>query len=113
MEKTAYEMPIVDWSSDVCSSDLGFLVRSFRREQRFCSGFGGTWKAAENLIQGTSGNETDRSRTGANRSGIRGNRRTKKRPRPKGDRSRPCSLRSQACLILHRRRPDEIGRAHV
>src|SRR3546814_4621965 len=28
-QKTAYEMCISDWSSDVCSSDLGFLVRPF------------------------------------------------------------------------------------
>src|SRR3546814_4674518 len=25
-QKTAYEMRISDWSSDVCSSDLGYLV---------------------------------------------------------------------------------------
>src|SRR3546814_2766823 len=29
-QKTAYEMRISDWSSDVCSSDLGFLC-AFRR----------------------------------------------------------------------------------
>src|SRR3546814_14232926 len=27
-QKTAYEMRISDWSSDVCSSDLGLAVRS-------------------------------------------------------------------------------------
>src|SRR3546814_7060229 len=27
-QKTAYEMRISDWSSDVCSSDLGMLTRS-------------------------------------------------------------------------------------
>src|SRR3546814_5473476 len=26
-QKTAYEMRISDWSSDVCSSDLGYAVR--------------------------------------------------------------------------------------
>src|SRR3546814_8028709 len=31
-QKTAYEMRISDWSSDVCSSDLGL--------KRFCSGQG-------------------------------------------------------------------------
>src|SRR3546814_9649828 len=30
-QKTAYEMRISDWSSDVCSSDLTCLVRSHRR----------------------------------------------------------------------------------
>src|SRR3546814_3095978 len=29
-QKTAYEMRISDWSSDVCSSDLGLLVRRHR-----------------------------------------------------------------------------------
>src|SRR3546814_8460508 len=28
-QKTAYEMRISDWSSDVCSSDLGFEVAAF------------------------------------------------------------------------------------
>ena len=28
-QKTAYEMYICDWSSDVCSSDLGKLVSVF------------------------------------------------------------------------------------
>src|SRR3546814_8051317 len=32
-QKTAYEMRISDWSSDVCSSDL----RSKRRSARFCT----------------------------------------------------------------------------
>src|SRR3546814_3930493 len=31
-QKTAYEMRISDWSSDVCSSDLQKLSRSLRRE---------------------------------------------------------------------------------
>src|SRR3546814_10731551 len=29
-QKTAYEMRISDWSSDVCSSDLAAVVNSFR-----------------------------------------------------------------------------------
>src|SRR3546814_2638951 len=29
-QKTAYEMRISDWSSDVCSSDLGFVERIIR-----------------------------------------------------------------------------------
>src|SRR3546814_6418673 len=37
-QKTAYEMRISDWSSDVCSSDLRHAVRSrhrtFRRDRR-------------------------------------------------------------------------------
>src|SRR3546814_17890559 len=28
MQKTAYELRISDWSSDVCSSDLGFLEQA-------------------------------------------------------------------------------------
>src|SRR3546814_3627387 len=34
-QKTAYEMRISDWSSDVCSSDLRFLADPGLREQRF------------------------------------------------------------------------------
>src|SRR3546814_1733306 len=34
-QKTAYEMRISDWSSDVCSSDLGFLVID---DQHGCTG---------------------------------------------------------------------------
>src|SRR3546814_6860627 len=32
-QKTAYEMRISDWSSDVCSSDLGFGPGAKHREQ--------------------------------------------------------------------------------
>src|SRR3546814_3635463 len=34
-QKTAYEMRISDWSSDVCSSDLIDVARAYRRGQ-FC-----------------------------------------------------------------------------
>src|SRR3546814_4473668 len=37
-QKTAYEMRISDWSSDVCSSDLGRGGRHPRRRSRFCVG---------------------------------------------------------------------------
>src|SRR3546814_4317744 len=33
-QKTAYEMRISDWSSDVCSSDLGELLPGFVRARR-------------------------------------------------------------------------------
>src|SRR3546814_10539930 len=33
-QKTAYEMRISDWSSDVCSSDLTYAVGNFRLQQR-------------------------------------------------------------------------------
>src|SRR3546814_10362364 len=33
-QKTAYEMRISDWSSDVCSSDLGVLIVVDRERQR-------------------------------------------------------------------------------
>src|SRR3546814_4838267 len=37
-QKTAYEMRISDWSSDVCSSDLPGLAAEFKRQQatRLC-----------------------------------------------------------------------------
>src|SRR3546814_20074656 len=34
-QKTAYEMRISDWSSDVCSSDLDRLARRFQRRRPF------------------------------------------------------------------------------
>src|SRR3546814_7025901 len=41
-QKTAYEMRISDWSSDVCSSDLRpcacLCQRRERRQQRLCAG---------------------------------------------------------------------------
>src|SRR3546814_11830797 len=40
MQKTAYEMRISDWSSDVCSSDLFQFVAEFRRRQEFGVGLG-------------------------------------------------------------------------
>src|SRR3546814_5295151 len=33
-QKTAYEMRISDWSSDVCSSDLDALARHYARHSR-------------------------------------------------------------------------------
>src|SRR3546814_2443921 len=33
-QKTAYEMRISDWSSDVCSSDLGVMRRAAARPQK-------------------------------------------------------------------------------
>src|SRR3546814_3092677 len=35
-QKTAYEMRISDWSSDVCSSDLGLLQADHGRQSRLC-----------------------------------------------------------------------------
>src|SRR3546814_8180524 len=40
-QKTAYEMRISDWSSDVCSSDLGSLRRHTDGLPRACGGDGG------------------------------------------------------------------------
>src|SRR3546814_3657472 len=37
-QKTAYEMRISDWSSDVCSSDLLEHVRKYRREACYHAG---------------------------------------------------------------------------
>src|SRR3546814_2765283 len=37
-QKTAYEMRISDWSSDVCSSDLGDAERGLRRGRRLHGG---------------------------------------------------------------------------
>src|SRR3546814_14211604 len=42
MQKTAYEMRISDWSSDVCSSDLRSAAGTLQRvERRLLAAFGG------------------------------------------------------------------------
>src|SRR3546814_7981186 len=35
--KTAYDMRISDWSSDVCSSDLRIVGRLYRASERLCN----------------------------------------------------------------------------
>src|SRR3546814_2847254 len=65
MQKTAYEVRISDWSSDVCSSDLrgivtwsplggGMLTGKYRKgEKGRAEGFGGNVFQAENSAQRT------------------------------------------------------------
>src|SRR3546814_4028467 len=91
-QKTAYEMRISDWSSDVCSSDLAVMRRFFPRETprpaRYCSSCA---KEAE-----TSGFSSARSiRTGHIDGAGRGTIRAR------------TMVPSQALLS------GEIGRAHV
>src|SRR3546814_9690394 len=38
-QKTAYEMRISDWSSDVCSSDLDLITDDFLNEERFAMAY--------------------------------------------------------------------------
>src|SRR3546814_2633300 len=45
-QKTAYEMRISDWSSDVCSSDLVDASRYAARPRQRCRGRGRTGRAA-------------------------------------------------------------------
>src|SRR3546814_11309886 len=47
-QKTAYEMRISDWSSDVCSSDLGFL--KIIRQDRWVAVAGTNWWAANKAL---------------------------------------------------------------
>src|SRR3546814_8895228 len=47
-QKTAYEMRISDWSSDVCSSDLGRYGSASSLQEisdRACTGAGNGWNA--------------------------------------------------------------------
>src|SRR3546814_3181846 len=44
-QKTAYEMRISDWSSDVCSSDLVLQYRALGRSRRYTIGLHGVWTA--------------------------------------------------------------------
>src|SRR3546814_5466214 len=48
-QKTAYEMRISDWSSDVCSSDLPSLATAQEtpRAPRWCSGLGRPSRGAD------------------------------------------------------------------
>src|SRR3546814_4867897 len=62
-QKTAYEMRISDWSSDVCSSDLisPNLVRAVlaSEDTRFCEHSGFDWKAMRMaLAQNLEGGQT-------------------------------------------------------
>src|SRR3546814_2215365 len=51
-QKTAYEMPISDWSSDVCSSDLGIAtVNASGDVQEFSKGDG--YLASSSGVAGT------------------------------------------------------------
>src|SRR3546814_1407766 len=45
-QKTAYEMRISDWSSDVCSSDLGAAAKAIAPEGEGASMIGGLMNAA-------------------------------------------------------------------
>src|SRR3546814_8449596 len=46
-QKTAYEMRISDWSSDVCSSDLG----QRKGTEHFAFGFGGILASGEQPVE--------------------------------------------------------------
>src|SRR3546814_3109649 len=48
-QKTAYEMRISDWSSDVCSSDLAIAVGDSARDKRFDKGAIGGRRLVEAL----------------------------------------------------------------
>src|SRR3546814_8357652 len=49
-QKTAYEMRISDWSSDVCSSDLPHLCRYMKNMCRWPGGTSGHWDVAHWVI---------------------------------------------------------------
>src|SRR3546814_5726866 len=53
-QKTAYEMRISDWSSDVCSSDLSFVRDLFRKNGFRRDGVGGSDQARiiSRILQG-------------------------------------------------------------
>src|SRR3546814_10676563 len=87
-QKTAYEMRISDWSSDVCSSDLGRGSRpgcaSARRRHRSSAGWRRPPAAA---LSRRAGRGRPRARRGsASRRLCRGNGRDKDRPVPSGGR---------------------------
>src|SRR3546814_19498403 len=61
-QKTAYEMRISDWSSDVCSSDLGLEIVEGRRcghfESALTSFEAGRKRMRTRLLQSSPSNET-------------------------------------------------------
>src|SRR3546814_10087567 len=77
-QKTAYELRISDWSSDVCSSDLAGHQRDRRPVDRAFVG-GGAGAAGVRNPKRTGGNA--RHHRGGGRNG-RGRRRGRLRPRP-------------------------------
>src|SRR3546814_4253415 len=44
-QKTAYEMRISDWSSDVCSSDLAYARSKDSRVRQVSASLAGSWQA--------------------------------------------------------------------
>src|SRR3546814_7375100 len=61
-QKTAYEMRISDWSSDVCSSDLNAhaeVLRTFDPQDRMSVQDEVAYGAAANAGHGSEKNETD------------------------------------------------------
>src|SRR3546814_19943256 len=65
-QKTAYEMRISDWSSDVCSSDLTVVVA-----QRVRSGFGDLHRQDRSLLRSPAGQRTANAGTRIGRASCR------------------------------------------
>src|SRR3546814_4620640 len=57
-QKTAYEMRISDWSSDVCSSDVGDDRRAIALAARAAEG-NGEWAAMANWVAGLAAFRSD------------------------------------------------------
>src|SRR3546814_3462554 len=94
-QKTAYEMRISDWSSDVCSSDLGGGGGGSRNG-------GETDRTSENRFEHWTNPSTMPPKRAADRSSF-------------GDarhRPRTCAA-SFVVMRVHPRPPGKIGRAHV
>src|SRR3546814_7923631 len=91
-QKTAYEMRISDWSSDVCSSDLPQLQQSVRRLSRSrAAAFRGaarTLYPARPRRQGAETIAADMGRVGAAPAGRRTPRISERRDRLRGARQR-------------------------
>src|SRR3546814_4357119 len=109
-QKTAYEMRISDWSSDVCSSDLaegGPLQGSARHRQRWQAGLPEGYLAVE---QGDRAGDRRR----ADPRHVRGTlfQRLRGTGRVAPDR---CRLRHDLRVesVFHLRAVSEIGRVHV
>src|SRR3546814_3184584 len=72
-QKTAYEMRISDWSSDVCSSDLAFVRAAQQAGVPFTDDFNGARQAGAGFFQTTTHNGRRGSTAATYLKAVRGN----------------------------------------
>src|SRR3546814_8917895 len=98
-QKTAYEMRISDWNSDVCSSDLALAEReSSRRFSPFRSN-DGRWKNHHDQARGSCADHSDRRRRASSYQRERTSRTFHRSPHL----AEPNSRATRSCARFHSR----------